>query len=95
MVYGNFDLLKKIGMLSDYLGIDVGVLLLLVFIGAFSVQLFFFLFFFIILVFYKQLDTTNHNLPVSVIIAARNEEKNLIANLPKIFEIPFPCLSFC
>ncbi|MDC3336647.1 glycosyltransferase [Flavobacteriales bacterium] len=77
-------------MLSDYLGIDVGFLLLLVFIVAFSVQLFFFLFFFIRLVFYKQLDTTNHNLPVSVIIAARNEEKNLIANLPKIFDQDYP-----
>lgn len=77
-------------MLSHYLEIGVEVLLLLVFMVALGIQLFFFLFFYIRLAFYKQPDTTNHNLPVSVIISARNEEKNLIVNLPKIFEQDYP-----
>ena len=65
-------------------------LVLLVFAVAVVMQLFFFLYFFIRLAVYKPTSQNVEETPVSVIIAARNEERNLLINLPKIFEQDYP-----
>ena len=64
--------------------------LLLTFIAAASIQLFYWLFIFSRLAFLKR-QTSQHTpvdidtvIPVSVIICARNEEENLRKNLPLI-----------
>lgn len=64
----------------------------LVFILAFLVQLFYFLFFFIRLSFKDKIQETAEFSfpPVSIIIAARNEEENLTNNLPILFEQDYP-----
>lgn len=54
------------------------------------VQLFYFLYFFLRLSLFKSKSDNEKLPPVSVIICARNEEKNLIKNLPKIFEQDYP-----
>ena len=65
-------------------------ILLLLFAGAFLIQFIYFMFFFIRLIV-KQKPVVNEKLkPVSIIIAARNEEQNLIEFLPKIFEQDYP-----
>ena len=62
-------------------------LLLLVGASAFIIQLFYYLFFYIRLLFYKNnLHTTDSSEPVSVVISARNESKNLTENLSSILE---------
>jgi len=72
--------------------IDFGfeALVLLVFVVGLLVQLFFFLYFFIRLTVYKPDVMDDSNVPVSVVISARNEERNLLSNLPKIFEQDYP-----
>lgn len=64
----------------------------LVYLFTFFVQLFYFLFFFIRLSFKdKNQDLNNFTYPpVSIIIAARNEEENLTDNLPNLFEQDYP-----
>jgi len=75
--------------LSD---IDFGfeTLVLLVFAVGLLVQLFIFFYFFIRLTFYKSVVMDDTIVPVSVVISARNEERNLLTNLPKIFEQDYP-----
>lgn len=63
------------------------------FIGflAFSALLFLLIsFVFIRLLFHKQKSNTQENLPVSVIICARNDSDNLYQNLPFILEQDYP-----
>jgi len=70
--------------------LNINNILFLVFAAAFLLQFFYFIFFFIRLLF-KQKPVINEKLkPVSIIIAARNEEQNLIQFLPKIFEQDYP-----
>lgn len=59
---------------------------LLVFITSLAIQLFYYLFFFARLSSKKKLDEPKHNFPISVVIAARNEEQNLLNFLPSILE---------
>lgn len=70
--------------------LNIENILLMLFAAAFLIQFIYFMFFYIRLVI-KQKPVINENLkPVSVIIAARNEEQNLIEFLPKIFEQDYP-----
>ena len=50
------------------------------------IQVFYYLFFFHRLIRFKQVDANAPAAPVSVIICARDEEKNLVANLPVILK---------
>lgn len=63
-----------------------------IFASAVVVQLFYFLFFFIRLSFNhrKQKYSKEQYPPISIVIAARNEEENLTNNLPKLFEQDYP-----
>lgn len=56
------------------------------FIAFFVIQLFYYLFLFSRLTFFKNRSTEYKEHPVSVVICARNELKNLRNNLPKILE---------
>lgn len=64
----------------------------LIFVLSFLVQLFYYLYFFIRLSFKdKNDDTIEYNYPpLSIIIAARNEEENLTNNLPLLFKQDYP-----
>ncbi|HSH51690.1 MAG TPA: glycosyltransferase [Bacteroidales bacterium] len=64
---------------------------LLLFGITFLIQIYFYLFYFSRIVFYKNDNhrTTQKN-PVSVIICARNEEKNLEKNLPSVLNQDYP-----
>lgn len=76
----------------EFFGYQLGIehLVFGVFVLMLVIQLFYFLFFFIRLTFFKQ-KTENERLPpVSVIVCARNEEKNLMDNLPRLFEQDYP-----
>jgi len=66
------------------------VVLMGVFVLTLLVQLFYFLFFFVRLTFFKSKEGEVTFPPVTVIIAARNEERNLVANLPEIFKQDYP-----
>ncbi len=57
--------------------------------GAFS-QLFFYFYFYMRLAFYRKGKTGTNKPPVSVIIAARNEQENLARNLPAILDQEYP-----
>jgi cellulose synthase/poly-beta-1,6-N-acetylglucosamine synthase-like glycosyltransferase len=65
-------------------------IVLAIFALTLLVQLFYFLYFFIRLTFFKNKEDEMSYPPVTVIIAARNEESNLVLNLPKIFEQDYP-----
>lgn len=54
--------------------------------ASFFIQLFYYLFFFVRLSSKKQLPPSENNFPISVIIAARNEEQNLLHFLPSVLE---------
>lgn len=58
--------------------------LFLIFLAALGISLFYHLFFFVRFLFYKSNLSEGKVDPVSVIIAARNEEENLRENLPLI-----------
>lgn len=57
---------------------------------ALLVQLFYYLYFFLRLTLFKQKEIETNLPPVSVVICARNEEKNILENLPKIFDQDYP-----
>lgn len=62
-------------------------IILYIFLAATAIQIFFWLYFFLRLVLYKQEDLPNSDedeLPVSIVICARNEAVNLKANLHRI-----------
>ncbi len=65
-------------------------LLFIIYLGAFLLQLLYFLVFFIRLIFKQKPVVIEKLKPVSIVIAARNEEQNLIKFLPKIFEQDYP-----
>ncbi len=79
-----FDLVKM------NLELNIENILLLVFGGMFIIQLFYFLFFFVRMSVKPKLSNQKELPPVSIIIAARNEEKNLTEKLPKIFAQDYP-----
>lgn len=58
-------------------------------VGA-VLQLYFYFYFYIRLAFYRKGKNSANKPPVSVIIAARNEEDNLARNLPAILEQEYP-----
>jgi len=63
----------------------------LMFLIFFVVQLFFYLVIFSKLAFYKQKEKTlANNLPVSIIICAKNERDNLLKFLPSYFNQDYP-----
>ena len=72
------------------LELNIEKLLLIIFAGAFLIQLTYFLVFFIRMIFKQKPVVIEKLKPVSIIIAARNEEQNLIEFLPKIFEQDYP-----
>jgi glycosyltransferase involved in cell wall biosynthesis len=56
-----------------------------------AVQVFFYVFFFTRIAFYKgQTSSTNGTLPVSVVICARDESRNLSERLPSVLEQKYP-----
>lgn len=57
----------------------------IVFLCALGISLFYHLYFYLRFVFYESKLTTDKPKPLSVIVAARNEEENLRENLPHIF----------
>ena len=69
----------------ENLEIDIWFILLLVVGVLMLIQLFYFFFFYLKLARYKEREIKNEIKPVSVIIAARNEERNLMEFLPLIF----------
>ena len=72
------------------LELNIDILLLIIFVAAFLIQLTYFMFFFIRMILRQKPGVIGKLKPVSIIIAARNEEKNLIEFLPKIFEQDYP-----
>ena len=70
--------------------LNIENLLLLIFAGAFLLQLTYFLVFFIRMTQKQKPVVVEKLKPVSIIIAARNEEQNLMEFLPKIFEQNYP-----
>ena len=65
-------------------------LLFIIYLGAFLLQLIYFLVFFIRLMLKQKPVAIEKLKPVSIIIAARNEDQNLLEFLPKIFEQDYP-----
>ena len=65
-------------------------LLFIIYLGAFTIQLIYFLVFFIRLILKQKPVAIEKLKPVSIIIAARNEDQNLLEFLPKIFEQDYP-----
>tara|TARA_B100000795_G_scaffold26831_2_gene17812 strand:- start:6012 stop:7142 length:1131 start_codon:yes stop_codon:yes gene_type:complete len=59
-------------------------------IAAVAVQLFYLLFFYIRLVVYKPKNSLASQPPVSIVICARNESKNLMNYIPMIMEQNYP-----
>lgn len=67
------------------------LVLLGIFIGSFGIQLFYYLFLFIRLSFSdKKKNISEYTPPISVVIAARNEEQNLVNHLPLILNQDYP-----
>ena len=60
------------------------------FIGIIAIQIIFYGFIFGKFAFSNQKKISKHNLPVSVIICAKNEAENLKTNLPSILEQSYP-----
>jgi glycosyltransferase involved in cell wall biosynthesis len=63
--------------------VDFGLLLLILFVAITLIQIFYYLFYYLRLVIYpiKNATPTQANAPVSVIICAKNEERNIEANI--------------
>ena len=74
----------------ENLEIDIWFILLLFTGILLLIQLFYFFFFYLKLARYKERSTKVELEPVSVIIAARNEERNLMEFLPLIFKQNHP-----
>ncbi len=72
------------------LGYNFETVVLGIFAFSFLLQLFFYLFFFTRLAFHKATPKASSQPPISVIICARNEEKNLMRNLPLFFDQHYP-----
>jgi len=65
--------------------------LLILFFGAFAIQIFYYLYFFLSLQLKKNIKPeTNEVIPVSVVICARNEAENLSNLLPLVLEQEYP-----
>lgn len=59
-------------------------------IASLAIQLFYFFFFFIRLILTKQRQIPTSSKPVSVVTCARNEEDNLMTNVPFIMDQDYP-----
>lgn len=64
--------------------------LVITFILAFLIQVFYYIYFFAKIAFYKQPLLKNHSTPVSVIVCAKNERENLLEFLPIILSQDYP-----
>lgn len=60
------------------------------FVVAAGVQFFYFAYFYLRLAMYKPSEQRNSLPPVSIVIAARNEYDNLLANLPSVLDQDYP-----
>lgn len=65
-------------------------IILIVFLTATAVQLIYFWFFYSRLAFSRLPNPTDQQLPVSVVVCARNEYENLVSFLPRILEQDYP-----
>src|ERR1035437_9931721 len=65
-------------------------IILIVFLTATAVQLIYFWFFYSRLAFSRLPNPTDQQLPVSVVVCARNEYENLVTFLPRILEQDYP-----
>lgn len=77
----------------DFSGFAVGsfgLLFFVLFIFALLVQLWYYLDYFSRLSFYKKIEIPAHTPPASIIICGRNEDDNLTAFLPSVFEQDYP-----
>ena len=64
--------------------------LIAIYLGAFIVQLYYYLVIFTRLAFFKQKETNEEMLPISVIICAKNERDNLLEFLPAYLNQDYP-----
>ena len=60
------------------------------FIVSCAVEVFYYLFFFLRLSFFKEKEVKGSEIPISVIICARNESENLLHHLPDVCEQAYP-----
>jgi poly-beta-1,6-N-acetyl-D-glucosamine synthase len=75
---------------QDLMTVTPGMIVFWVLIFALVVQLFYYLFFFIRVSTYKKQNPAKEFQPVSIVICARNEDDNLVTNLPLIFSQDYP-----
>jgi glycosyltransferase involved in cell wall biosynthesis len=77
---------------SDFLNLNLlWQTILAVFAGSFLVQIFYYIFFYFrVFTFKKQNSATHSDIPLSVIICARNEGNNLKGFLHKVLEQDYP-----
>ena len=64
----------------------IHILWIALFLGAWMVQLFYWFYFFLRLARYKSTSTHVPDHPVSIVICAKNEEKNLMECIPLLME---------
>ncbi len=64
----------------------IGLAILSIFALSALVQLFYYLFYYLKFVLYKPIADTGKQMPLTVVVCARNEEKNLLKNLPIVLE---------
>jgi len=69
---------------------NLKLVLFAVFIAAASIQVLYYLFFYIRIISNKKTETSTNFPPVSIVICARNEAKNLRKNLTSILEQDYP-----
>ncbi len=64
----------------------------IIFLLSWLMQIFYYLYFYIRTAFHKEREdgSSSHSIPVSVVIAARNEAENIEKNLPLILEQDYP-----
>jgi glycosyltransferase involved in cell wall biosynthesis len=75
---------------TSFTTVSIGLIVFGLFACALLVQLFYYVFIFSRLAFYNKRPQINTQPAVSVVICARNEDDNLVAFLPKIFEQEYP-----
>lgn len=71
---------------------DTFFLPLMIFLLSWLIQIFYYLYFYSRSAFHKEREysSSSHSIPVSVVIAARNEAENIEKNLPLILEQDYP-----
>lgn len=77
-------------IIADLLTLSPGMIVFWGLVAAFLIQLFYFLFFFVRIGAHKKKPGITEYPPVSVLICARNEDDNLVLNLPLVLNQDYP-----